>query len=222
MVRNAAFSKVRAEKFGHIVLDAHGANTMANFSSELSPQRGLLTICAASWSWEVRFRRRSAASVPGSGSSGRQWRRYRYGYSFADIHGSPGLTASVYIQLFSAKIGLPVRRWALRFRSKVRPNISGGDADLHGMTGETGMSVFQCHVSGALKHLDHGFILVRLDNASELLFLSVRRSFPRFHHKMPRKRPPRTTRGPLIELRPRYSIAIVICPPYAFRSMTAL
>ena len=35
------------------------------------------------------------------------------------------------------------------------------------------MSVFQCHVSGALKHLDHGFILVRLDNASELLFFSV-------------------------------------------------
>ena len=41
------------------------------------------------------------------------------------------------------------------------------------MSGETGMCVFQCHVSGALKHLDHGFILVRLDNASELLFFSV-------------------------------------------------
>ena len=35
------------------------------------------------------------------------------------------------------------------------------------------MCIFQCHVSGTLKDLDHGFILVRFDNAPELLFFTI-------------------------------------------------
>ena len=48
-----------------------------------------------------------------------------------------------------------------------------GHSDLHGMASEPGVGIAECHVFRALKDLDHGFILIDLDDAAQLFFLSV-------------------------------------------------
>ena len=90
-----AFLKGTAEdNLPHHTLHPSQQIQLANFLIGVISQRCLTARSVQPAGHEAdRFRRKSAASVRGSGSSVHRSRKYRYGYSYGDTHGIPDLTA---------------------------------------------------------------------------------------------------------------------------------
>ena len=136
-------AKVRRKIFCHIVFYAHGGKDNRKFFIGIISQRCLhARSVPPAGHGAGRCRRRSAASVPGSGSSGRRWQKYRYGYSFADIHWVTGFKGLPFTSsIFSGKdLSQSVDR--------ITDAVQGAaqhirrHADLHRMPGQAGVGIF--------------------------------------------------------------------------------
>ncbi len=95
MVGNTAFLKCFLEEIRNIMFDTHsGKYNSKLFIGIIPPEKPALRSVPQAGHAEVRFLRKSEASVHGSVWSVRRWRKYRCGYSFGVFTFGSGFSGS--------------------------------------------------------------------------------------------------------------------------------
>ena len=173
MVQDAAFPEGPFKIFRHIIFYTHGGKNNSKFFIGIVPQRRLHDDLGGQL-------------VMGQAVAGedRQLLAPDQGRKAVDGR-DPG--ADIVSWVFSGHgvqaLSVDIQPFFGKDRSQAVDGISDavegapqhihGHSDLHGMASEPGVGIAERHVFRALKDLDHGFILIDLDDAAQLFFLSV-------------------------------------------------
>ena len=160
MIRNSAFFESSFEKFGYVVLYAHSGKYNREFFVGIVSQRGLLYDLSSQLIMGQTISRedRKLLSADQSGQSvdGRN--------TCADI--VSGILTHDRIQRKAVNINLNLRHHRPQTVDDLSDTVKGTaqnilrKLDLHGVTGQPGMSIHQGHTVCALEYLNHCFIFI--------------------------------------------------------------